>query len=129
MILDSSAVLAVVLGQPGAESILATMATADELAISAATLVETLIVAEVKQGPDAAFDVHALLADLEVDVVPLDEAGALAAAQGWQRFGQGRHGAALNFGDLLAYGLAKATLQPLLFTGDAFRATDLPSAR
>ena len=128
MIVDTSALIAVILGEPDAEAHLATMVRADTLAVSAVTLVESLIVVEARQGPEAASDLVALLAELEAEVVALDASQAEAAASAWRRFGKGRHPAALNLGDTFAYALAITRGDPLLFTGRDFSATDVMQA-
>lgn len=128
MIVDTSAVLAVIFGEPDAEFYLNAMSGADSLAISAATLTETLIVAEARQGAEAATDVGALLADLEAQVVPVDEEQAELAASAWRRFGKGRHPAGLNMGDTFSYALAASRGEPLLFKGKDFSATDIAQA-
>ena len=128
MILDTSAVLAVVLGEDDAVTYLAAMTSAAELSISAATLVECLMVAHAWQGAEAEADVHGLLADLEVDVRPFTEDETLAAVEGWLRFGKGRHAAGLNLGDCFSYGAAQAAGRRLLFKGDDFSRTDVPAA-
>lgn len=125
MIVDTSALLAVILGEPDAEGYLRTMATAESLAVSAVTLTEALIVAEAHQGPDAAGDLATLLAELEVEIVGVDEAQSELAAAAWRRFGKGRHPAALNFGDTFSYALAVVRGEPLLFKGNDFAATDV----
>ncbi len=125
---DTSALLAVILGEPDAERFLDAMASAGELSVSAATLTEALIVAEAKQGPEASTDVHALLADLECDVLPLDEQQATLAHRAWVRFGKGRHPASLNLGDCYAYAAATALGRPLLFKGADFPQTDIGAA-
>lgn len=128
MIVDSSALLAIILGKPDAEPILDAMSSASDLAISAATLVEVMIVAEARQGPDAADDLQALLADLLVDVVTVDEQQSLIAVEAWRRFGRGRHPAGLNLGDTFAYALAIVRGDVLMFKGDDFGQTDVLSA-
>lgn len=128
MILDASALMAIILGEPDAEHVLSLMSGAAELGVSAATVVEAVIVAEAKGGREAADDLEALLADLECVIVPLDEDQAVVAAEAWRRFGKGRHPAALNLGDCFSYGAAKALGRPLLFKGDDFAQTDI-SAR
>ncbi len=128
MIVDTSALVAVILGEPDAEGYLRTMAGAEPLAISAATLTEALIVVEARQGRDAATDLAALLDELEVEVVSLDEAQSELAVSGWRRFGRGRHPAALNFGDTFSYALAAARGESLLFKGNDFAATDVMRA-
>ncbi len=128
MIVDTSALLAVIFGEPDAEGYLRTMASADALGASTATLTEALIVAEVRQGREAAADLAALLDELEVEIVSLDEAQSELAAAAWRRFGKGRHPAALNFGDTFSYALAVTRGEALLFKGDDFAATDVMRA-
>ncbi len=128
MIVDTSVLTAVILGEPDAEAHLATMVRADALAVSAATLVEALIVVEARQGREAASDLTALLAELEVEVVALDESQAEVAASAWRRFGKGRHPASLNLGDTFAYALATTRAEPLLFKGRDFADTDVMRA-
>lgn len=128
MILDTSALMAVILGESDAEHLLSEMSSAPELAVSAATVVEAAIVAEAKGGSEAADDLQALLADLECRVVPVDEEHADAAVEAWRRFGKGRHSAALNLGDCFAYAAAKVVGRPLLYKGDDFRQTDIRAA-
>ena len=128
MIVDTSALVAVILGEPDAEAYLASMARADSLGLSAATLTEALIVVEARQGREAGSDLVALLAELEAEVVSLDEAQAELAASAWRRFGKGRHSAALNYGDTFSYALAAVRGEPLLFKGRDFAATDVPQA-
>ena len=128
MIVDTSALLAVIFGEPDAEGYLRTMASADALAASTATLTEALIVAEVRQGREAAAALAALLDELEVEIVSLDEAQSELAAAAWRRFGKGRHPAALNFGDTFSYALAVTRGEALLFKGDDLAATDVMRA-
>lgn len=126
--MDTSALVAVILGEPDAEAQLRTMVTAETLAVSAATLIEALIVVEARQGREAATDLAALLLELEVEVVSLDEGQAEVAASAWRRFGKGRHPAGLNLGDTFSYALAATRGEPLLFKGRDFAATDIPQA-
>lgn len=128
MIVDTSALMAIILGEPDAERVLARMTDVGEVAVSAASLVEAAIVAEAKGGPEAADDLQALLADLECAVLPFDEEQATVAAQAWRRFGKGRHPAGLNLGDCYAYAAAKVSGRPLLFKGKDFAQTDIAAA-
>lgn len=97
--------------------------------MASVSMVEASIVLESRQGIEAAHDLQSLLADLEVEIVPVDEELCLAAIAGWRRFGKGRHPAALNFGDTFAYALAQLSGQSLLFVGNDFSQTDVRSAR
>lgn len=127
--LDTSAISAVIFGEPEAEAFLAAMTRhAGELVMSAATAVEVGIVVEAKQGPEATRDLHDLLAALRVAIRPMDEEQARIAVAAWRRFGRGRHPAGLNFGDCCTYALAKADGAALLFKGNDFSQTDVISA-
>lgn len=128
MIVDTSALVAVILGEPDAEGYLRAMASAESLAVSTATLIEALIVVEARQGRDAASDLAALLVELEAEIVSFDETQAELAASAWRRFGKGRHPAALNLGDTFSYALAAARGESLLFKGNDFAATDVIQA-
>lgn len=127
--LDTSALAAVVLGEPDAAHFAAAMlASAGDCLVSAATLVETGIVVEAKQGPAAAQDLRLLLDQIGAEVMPVDAAAASVAVGAWQRFGKGRHPAGLNLGDCFSYAVAKIAGAPLLFKGDDFTKTDISHA-
>ncbi len=128
MIVDTSALVAIILGEPDAESYLSAMSSAESLALSAATLTESLIVVEARQGREAASDLMALLADLEATVASFDEDQAEAAMTAWRRFGKGRHPAGLNLGDIFSYALAATQGEALLYKGNDFTATDIRRA-
>jgi ribonuclease VapC len=126
--LDSSALVAVLLGEPVAEQLAALMlAELGDIHLSAASLVETTIVLEAR-APAAVVDLHAVLRELSVVIDAVDEADAALAVAAWRRFGKGRHPASLNFGDCFSYALAKRLGAPLLCTGDDFAQTDLALA-
>lgn len=125
MIVDSSALVALVLDEPQALQVEAALAGADHIGISAATLVEATIVLSARLGRDARPLLSRLLRLLDVEIVPFDEGQYEYAMDGWLRFGKGRHPAALNMGDCLSYGIAKCLDQPLLCVGRDFPATDL----
>lgn len=121
---DTSALIAVVLGEPEAERFLAAL-EADAVTISAASLAEGMIVVEARQGPDASRDLDLLVAGVVDRITPVDEAHARAAIGAWRRFGKGRHPAGLNFGDCFAYATASLADLALLFKGEDFSQTDL----
>jgi ribonuclease VapC len=125
MVLDSSAVIAVLLDEPDADSLRVAIADADTRLISAATLVETSLVIESRFGPTGGRELDLLISRLGVVVVPVDADQADEARRAWRRFGRGRHPAGLNYGDLFSYALARTTGQPLLFKGDDFARTDV----
>jgi ribonuclease VapC len=128
VIIDTSALLAILLLEPEARRILNSIKAADRRVISAATLVEAGIVAESRGGEQGARDLDAALARLKVDVAPLTVSHAMHARRAFRRYGKGRHAAGLNLGDCFAYALAKATGDPLLFKGDDFSKTDIAIA-
>lgn len=126
---DTSAVMAILLGEDDAETFAAALdAHAGDILVSAAGLVEMRIVARTKQGPEAVADLDTLLATVNAETVPFDRAQADVAASAWSRFGRGRHPAALNFGDCLSYALARSCGASLLSKGNDFTQTDVPSA-
>ena len=127
IVVDSSALVAVVLGEPDAEVFRDVLGTG-VIALSAASLTETRMVVESRAGMDATRDLDLLVADAEIDVVAYDSAHAEAAHAAWRRFGKGRHPASLNLGDCMAYATARLAGAPLLFKGDDFAQTDIASA-
>jgi ribonuclease VapC len=127
IVADTSALIAVVLGEPDAERFLAALRS-DAVTISAVSFTEASIVVEARQGPDAGRDLELLVAGVVDRVIAVDEVHARAAAGAWRRFGKGRHPAGLNFGDCFAYATASLANRPLLFKGDDFTQTDLPAA-
>jgi ribonuclease VapC len=127
VILDSSAVVAVALQEPGHERVLAAMSAASALGIGAPTLVETTIVLTARLGRDARGLASRLILEADVAVVPFTDEHFGTALDAWLRFGRGRHEASLNFGDCLAYATARVAGEPLLFTGADFARTDIPA--
>jgi len=125
VILDSSAIVALVMDEPGADGIERALAGAARVGVGAPTLLETSIVLSARLGRDARPLLHRLLRVLDAEIVVFDEGQFECAMDGWTRYGKGRHPAALNYGDCLAYGTAKGLSQPLLCVGDDFPRTDL----
>ena len=130
MVIDSSALLAILLDEPDAEFYIAAILSDGKRLISAATLVETSIVIFNKRQPTPIAALDALLARLDIRVVSVDESQAMLAREAYRDFGRGSgHPARLNFGDCFAYALAKTSGEPLLFKGDDFGHTDIRIAR
>lgn len=125
IVIDTSAVVAILSGEPVADALIDAMEAADARYLSAATLVEVGIVLEARHGPAGALAVDRFLRDGEVEIVALDRAQADRALDGWRRFGKGRHPAALNLGDCSTYGLAAELGAPVLCTGGDFAQTDV----
>lgn len=128
MILDSSALVAILAGEDDADQYVSAIAKAPVRRISASTFVETSIVLEAQHGADVVRQFDALLRRADVRIEPVTEEHAFLARQAYVDYGKGRHPAGLHFGDCFSYALAKQTGEPLLYKGDDFRKTDLLSA-
>lgn len=128
MILDSSALVAIVMREPGYEDLLGRVERSTRIAIGAATLLETGIVLSARLAIDARGLLARLLQETAIGIIPLTEEHFGVAMEAWLRFGKGRHPAALNFGDCLAYATAVVAGEPLLCVGDDFPQTDCPLA-
>jgi len=128
MILDSSAVVAILLQEPGAEDLLAKLRQPGPVGIGAPTLIETGLVLTRYLQKDPVPVLEGFLRPLGGLVLPFDEVHWRVATDAFLRFGKGRHPAALNFGDCLAYATAKVAGQPLLCIGNDFARTDLALA-
>jgi ribonuclease VapC len=120
MILDSSAILAILLREPGLERIVDAIATAPKLAIGAPTLTETAIVLENRIGDNARSILIHFMHEWKIEIIPFGEPHWQEAVITYSRYGKGRHKAALNFGDCMTFAIAKLSGQPLLCTGNDF---------
>jgi ribonuclease VapC len=125
MIVDTSAALAVVLGEPGFEVFASAISASETRRISAASFLEASIVAETRAGDRGLRQFDSFIRESELAVEPVTHEHALIAREGFSNYGKGRHPAGLNFGDCFAYALAKSTGEPLLFKGQDFRQTDV----
>jgi ribonuclease VapC len=128
MVIDTSAVAAVLFNEADAEIYEVAMASADSACMSAATVLECSLVIESRYGPVGAGKLDTLFVEQEIEIVPFDREQLAFARAAFRRFGRGRHSAGLNFGDCFAYALAKARALPLLFKGNDFAQTDIESA-
>jgi ribonuclease VapC len=128
MIVDTSAIVAIVMREHGFEAVQARLAAGGPAGIGAPTLVETGIVLSARMQGDARGLLARLLAEASIAVVPFGEDHYLVALDAWQRFGRGRHRARLNFGDCLSYATASLAGRPLLCVGEDFAETDLELA-
>ena len=125
MIVDTSALVSILNQEAEAERLARAIAAASERMLSAANLVETGIVMQVRRGDEADRDLDLLLAKLKIDIIPVSGKQANLARRAFQHYGRGRHPAKLNFGDCFAYALAKDSSAPLLFKGKDFSQTDI----
>lgn len=129
MILDTSAVFAIVLGEEFATPLLELVLNDGDVKLSAATAVEISAVATRKLRPEQSRRLQRLLEEWQVAVVPFDEHQAELASQAYSVYGKGsRHPAQLNLGDCFSYALATALNEPLLFVGNDFVHTDVTAA-
>jgi ribonuclease VapC len=128
MVIDTSAILAILLGEPESPRFIQILAGAQDPVISAATLLEASIVMLAKTGPAGLTDLDALLASAAVRCIAVDEAQARIALDAFDRFGKGRSPSGLNYGDCFTYALAAAMNRSVLFKGMDFAKTDLTPA-
>jgi ribonuclease VapC len=125
MILDSSAILAILLREPGFEAIVNSIATAESLAVGAPTLAETGIVLENRMGAGARSVLVHFMHEWKVEIIAFGEDHWQESVSAYSRYGKGKHRAALNFGDCMTFAVAKLSGQPLLCTGEDFSKTDV----
>ena len=128
MILDTSALVAVLFGEPEADLYTQLIHDADRCLISAGSFLELSIVIERQTGPEVERQCDTFFRRAGIMVDPFTVEQAHLARQAFHDFGKGRHPAGLNFGDCFAYALAKLTGEPLLFKGEDFKKTDIVSA-
>jgi len=124
MVIDTSALLALLLSEPEARAIAEAIAADPRRLLSAFTALEAAVVVEAKKGEAAGREFDLLAQKAGFDVVPLDAGQAELARSAWRRYGKGRHPAGLNIGDCCSYALARFTGEPLLFKGNDFARTD-----
>lgn len=125
MVIDTSALAAIFSAEPERDPFLTAITASESRLVSAATVLETGIVVEGRQGEAAGreFDLFVVRADLQIVAVDAEQADLARSA--WRKYGKGRHPAALNFGDCFSYALAKASGEPLLAKGTDFASTDI----
>ena len=128
MILDTSALVAILYGEPQARDFVERIRAADVCRISVANHVELSMVVESQLGPNGMRQADAFLRRASVVIEPVTIEQGDLARQAFLDFGKGRHKAGLNFGDCFAYALARATGEALLFKGDDFALTDIRRA-
>jgi ribonuclease VapC len=130
MIIDTSALIAILRAEPEAAACAAAIAAAAQRRISAANFVETAIVIDASRDPIASRRLDDLVTEAELVIEPVTELHARVAREAYRDYGRGSgHPARLNFGDCFAYALARATGEPLLFKGDDFSHTDITPAK
>lgn len=128
MVLDSSAVFAILLQEPECGAFLSLLYGSDSIAIAAPTVLECQIVALALFGAEGEVRLDAFLRTLGAEIVPFGEGHLAVARAAFRDFGKGRHSASLNFGDCFSYALAVLRDESLLFKGDDFNQTDVRKA-
>jgi ribonuclease VapC len=128
MIVDTSALIAILRDEPEARDFAIAIAEADRRRISAANYLETAIVIDGSRDPIASRRFDDLLREAEIGIEPVTAEQARVAREAYRDFGRGSgHAARLNFGDCFAYALAKTTGEPLLFKGDDILHAGIPA--
>jgi ribonuclease VapC len=125
MVIDTSAIVAVLLNETNAVAIAQSIESGSPRLLSAANLLEASMMIESRKGEAGGRELDLLLYRAAIEVVAVDQDQVEIARLAWRRFGKGRHPAGLNYGDCFAYALAKAHRLPLLFQGDDFSQTDI----
>ena len=125
MVIDSSAIIAVLLKEENAARLAQAIEAGSQRLLSAANLLEASIVIESRKGEAGGRELDLLIYRAAIEIVAVDQDQAEIARIAWRRFGKGRHPAGLNFGDCFAYALAKSRGLPLLFQGDELSLTDI----
>ena len=128
MIVDASAVIAILRDESDAKELAAAIEGSDVLRISAATYVEAAIVTDSNRNPLLSSSLDSFLRRASITIEPVTVEQARIAREAYRDYGRGRHRAGLNFGDCFAYALAKEKGEPLLFKGGDFRKTDVEVA-
>ena len=127
MVIDTSALIAILLGEQDAEALARAIARDPKRLISAFTGLETAIVIEAKKGEAGGRELDLLLHHAVIEIVSMNPDQCQIARLAWRTYGKGRHTAGLNIGDCCSYALARYSGEPLLFKGDDFAKTDIQS--
>jgi ribonuclease VapC len=125
MVIDASALLAILLGEPESEDFSRSIAGDPRRLVSALSALEAAIVTHGRKGPTGTRDLDLLLHSAGVTIVSLDADQVLLAREGYEKYGKGHHPAALNLGDCCSYALSRSSGEPLLFKGNDFSRTDV----
>ena len=128
MVIDTSAVIAILQDEPERKAFIQAIDAADTRAMSVASFVEASMVVDERYGPDGVRDFDLLIAKARIDLVAVDADQAHVARAAFRTYGKRRHPAGLNFGDCFAYALARTLGEPLLFKGSDFSLTDIAMA-
>ena len=125
MVIDTSALVAILLGEPEAEVLAAAIAADPRRLVSSFTLLEAGVVMGARKGESGGRELDLLLHRIQAVIVNMTAEHAELARRAWRQFGRGRHPAALNLGDCCSYALSRFSGEPLLFKGEDFGQTDV----
>jgi len=125
MVIDTSALLAMLQNEPERRAFSEALEDAQLRSMSAASFVESSMIIESRYGSDGVRDLDLLIAKAMIAVEAVDVDQAHLARQAFRQYGKGRHPAGLNFGDCFSYALARSRTEPLLFKGGDFAQTDI----
>ena len=125
MVIDTSAILAILQSEPEQEVFVRAIESTGNRNLSIVSFVEISIVTLARRGNEGVRNLDLFLAKAQIDVQPVDSEQGYIARKAFREFGKGRHPAQLNFGDCFSYALARSLEQPLLFKGDDFTKTDV----
>jgi len=125
MVIDTSALVAILLGEPEAEAFAESIAGDPKRLASVFSVLETGIVIEAKKGDAGGRELDLLIHRASIEIIAMDSGQVDLARFGWRSFGKGRHPAGLNIGDCCSYALSKYSGEPLLFKGNDFSKTDV----
>jgi ribonuclease VapC len=125
MVVDTSALIAILFGEPETESFVQALVNDPKKMISAFNILESAIVVEAKKGEAGGRELDLLVHRARIQIIPLNSDQVELALAAWRKYGKGNHPASLNIGDCCAYALAKYSGEPLLFKGKDFDQTDI----
>ncbi|MGQ3353336.1 MAG: type II toxin-antitoxin system VapC family toxin [Phreatobacter sp.] len=128
MVIDTSALLAILLSEPDGEALLRAIAADGTRLMSAGSVLEAGIIAQARKGDAGSHALDLMITKLGIEVVAMTPRHADIARRAFRLFGKGQARAGLNYGDCIAYALARDTGEPLLFKGDDFSRTDVVAA-
>lgn len=126
MVIDTSALIAILLGEDETERIAKVIAEDNVRLISSFSLLESSIVIEAKKGESGSRELDLLIHKIGAEIIGFDSEQSITAKKAWREYGKGNHSASLNIGDCCTYALSKSSNQSILFKGNDFNQTDIP---
>jgi len=127
MVIDTSALIAILLGEPEAKAFSRILSSEPTKLVSVFSVLETSIVIEARKGEAGGLELDLLLHRAQIEIVSMSPEQYELARSAWRIYGKGQHPAGLNIGDFCSYALSKYSGEPLLFKGNDFSKTDIQS--